>query len=625
MRRPASRTAAFYAVLFAGAALLYARSIGFSFVWDDEFFVVRNKAIQAWSFVPRYFTDASTYAGGTWAPMFRPMRNISYLLDFTAAGMDPRVFHAHNVLLHAVNACAVFWVLTLLVNAARAGEEAGAAWACFAGALFWTLHPVHTEAVAWVKSQDELLFTLFYLLAFGVYQSGVSGTGRLAVADGGRGGHEAEDDGQRQHPAHRLGAWRIAAVAGLFTLSVLSKEMALSFPLVLMLTHAYFGRRELRARTVALTALCGLVSVAYVAARHLVIGQTEQQGYLAGSFYAEMLTMARTAARYIVLAVSPSGLVADYQGFRVSHSILEIGVICSAAAVAGAVALALFLRRRVPLASFGIFWFGVTLLPVSNIVSTMQFLAERFLYLPLIGGAAVVTGLVLTMQAWLERRCALGELDSAGKSEKLRLATVLAGALFCVEAFSVSVRLPVWKDSDTLYERTFLDAPLSGRIAGNYAGVLARRGKREESMELFRRILRGDDARLRGASLSVVEQGYGLLLLSKGELDEGLSHTLEALRLDPNDANAVGNLGYYHGMRGNHEMAAKYFGKSAEMNPSDQSAWKNRGLALMKLGRIREAQEAYSRALALTDPASPEAAALRGKIGAAGAMNPTEH
>lgn len=107
------------------ALALYAQTVTFQFVWDDKIFVQRNPAIRSWSYAPRYFTDGSTYAADFFSGMYRPMRNLSYLVDYQIAGMQPWFFHAHNVVLHAACACVALWTLlrlcSLLFPALRPG------------------------------------------------------------------------------------------------------------------------------------------------------------------------------------------------------------------------------------------------------------------------------------------------------------------------------------------------------------------------------------------------------------------------------------------------------------------------------------------------------------------------
>jgi protein O-mannosyl-transferase len=574
-RGPASRKNRLLLACFGLVALVsllvYAPSLRYGFVWDDEYFVVRNRALRSWQSVPRYFTDVRTYAEGIQAPMYRPLRNISYLVDYKIAGISASWFHAHNILLHAVNACLVFWLLLHLHGAVcsrqngdssrsetLAAPRASGTILCCLMALLWAAHPAATEAVAWIKSRDELLFSTFYLVAVILLVTGLC----------------------RQ----RLSPGRIAAVSCLYALSLLSKEMAVSFPLMAWLLCALLGAGTPRRNKVLAIACLVLVTVAFVVIRHLVIGKTQQQGYIAGSFYSEMLTMTRAAARYVRLAVFPAGLLADYRAFGVSRSPGEWRVVLSCTLILALLVACVGARRRLPALCLGIAWFGIALLPVSNVVSTMQFLADRFLYLPLVGLAILLTNLLSRLEKPVPLESnAENDGPAATNLRNAAVPLTIATLLLAMAIGATSLRLPVWRSNLALYERTYLDSPPSGRIAHNYASALANSGQFDKALPLYRRLVESGDPALADADRARIEEGYGLSLMSTGSPDEGLSHSLAALALRPENPDVLGHIGFYYGSKGDHRKAFEYYDRSFRINPSNPQVRRNRELALTSL------------------------------------------
>jgi hypothetical protein len=77
-------------VAAACVALLYLPSVGFPFVFDDVALIGPDGVAQA--------------LGGTLP--YRPVRYASYLVDSWLGG-SPRIYHAHNLLLHALVAALV--------------------------------------------------------------------------------------------------------------------------------------------------------------------------------------------------------------------------------------------------------------------------------------------------------------------------------------------------------------------------------------------------------------------------------------------------------------------------------------------------------------------------------------
>ena len=529
-------------------------------MWDDEYFVVNDPAIRTVTAIPRYFTDASTYAFGTWAPMYRPMRNLSYLLNLRIAGLSPAWFHLHNVLLHAANSVLVYLLLsgTWTLTARRRPTSARALRAvrngCLLGTLFWCLHPVQTEAVAWVKGRDEMLFSFFYLAATLLLLRGVlSGEARLATL---------------------AGAWL------LFVLSLLSKEMAVSWPVVAA-GVLWMGRPAVRgARAVLFLGACVAATAGFVLARHLVIGQTEQTGYLAGSFVPQMLTSVCAAGRYLRVVVAPSGLLADYDSFRMARSPLSGRFIVAFIGMMGTVIVALLARRRAPLAAVGIAWFWILLLPVSNIVPTMQHLAERFLYLPLVGAGMVVAA------AWIgfERAAAAGAARAHAQDARLRRRAgigLAAAWLLALTAGSLA-RLPDWSSNLRLHESSWRTSGGAPRATLNYGVTLTNNRRHEDAV----RILAPLTTSPAGLSLTQTAAGLAALGMSQialGNFDAGFAAAENAAQLDPLNAGAYAAMGLCQGRKGDHAAALKSFSRAVELRPLDENLRRNLETAKAKV------------------------------------------
>ncbi|MCH8332889.1 hypothetical protein IIC65_03065, partial [Candidatus Sumerlaeota bacterium] len=146
-----------FAFLIVAGWLLWGRTLGHEFVWDDNDFIVRNAALRSWTFLPQYFTSVDTMAGGSFADqflVFRPLRNVSYRLDFAVAGLNPRWWHATNVWLHVLNALLLYLIARTLMTGPLAP--------LFAASIF-LLHPVQSEVVCWIKARDDLLAAAFSL------------------------------------------------------------------------------------------------------------------------------------------------------------------------------------------------------------------------------------------------------------------------------------------------------------------------------------------------------------------------------------------------------------------------------------------------------------------------------
>ena len=145
-------------LLIVATVALYQPVKRYPFVsFDDRDYVVRNFQIQSgvdWDTVQWAFT--SFYASN-----WHPLTWLSHALDYQLFHLDPRGHHDTNVLLHALNAALLFWVLW------RATGYAGRS---FMVAALFALHPINVESVAWVSERKNVLSLFFFLLALGAYR-----------------------------------------------------------------------------------------------------------------------------------------------------------------------------------------------------------------------------------------------------------------------------------------------------------------------------------------------------------------------------------------------------------------------------------------------------------------------
>lgn len=579
-------------LLALAVVALYLPSVRYGFVWDDTYYVLKNTTIRTWSTWLDDLRSIKAYAGMINAPMFRPVRNWSYRLDWSLAGPQPSWWHAHNVLLHALNAVLVFHLLLVIAQAALRQERvvrrpAPIMALSFVAALAWAFHPVQTEAVCWVKSRDELLFTLFSLVAI---LAGLS---------------FARDP--------RLRASRLAVAIVCAALALLSKEMAACLPLLFGIL-AFWGARARRrqVRLLWLSALTAVEVIAFVAWRHRVLGATAMCDYLSGNFYHEMLTMVRAFARYVSVSLWPARLVADYSHFDPTRSLAEPRWWFALAMLAAPVVIAVSARRRMPLVSIGFTWFFLALAPVSNVIPTMQYLAERFLYFPLIGLAMVFLGVCLWLQAVLESLPANASVRLL-PSRSLRsmsgfLVAFLAALTITALAGRTVLRMGEWRDELSLHAATLRDAPRNGRALLNVVMALANRASSPRDIEMAEQWLdllrRSNDPVLRRVNMQMWVRAEGAVAMRQGRFREAQPLWERALQYNAEDVDALIALGICHGLQGRDQQALECFLRAAQVDPLAPQLKENVIVALQQLGRTSEAQALLSGKLTLTDIAT---------------------
>src|SRR5262245_20673443 len=194
----------FAAVVVVTTVLCYRPSLDNGFTnWDDDLYVTRNPAIR--ELTPSRLLHMATRPV---AFNYHPLTVLSLALNYAASGLDPRSYHATNLLLLVVNSVLVFFFVFQLTK--RRAEAA------LMAALLFAVHPMHVESVAWVAERKDVLYTLFLMLALIAYLRYV------------------------EQPARRRPD--LVATFVCFALSLLAKPAAVTLPLLLFAIDYYVRR-----------------------------------------------------------------------------------------------------------------------------------------------------------------------------------------------------------------------------------------------------------------------------------------------------------------------------------------------------------------------------------------------
>jgi len=130
--------------------------------WDDDVNILDNPYYRGlgWRQLRWMFTNLDM-------GHFQPLSWITLGLDYLSWGMNPFGYHLTNLLLHGANAVIFYFVALRLLAAAfrepMAGRELSLRIAAGFTALFFAIHPLRVESVAWVTERRGLLAGLFFL------------------------------------------------------------------------------------------------------------------------------------------------------------------------------------------------------------------------------------------------------------------------------------------------------------------------------------------------------------------------------------------------------------------------------------------------------------------------------
>jgi len=515
------------------------------FMYDDRFFVQENAKIREWRFVPEYFANSSrSMASIFWDGIWRPLRTVSYLIDYKIWGSGAFGFHLTSLLWHLLNILLAYILLGRLFKDRRLTTMA---------CLIFALHPVQTEAVAWISSRGDLMFTAFGLMMFVFYRKYF----------------------QTRKKIH------LALSLSCFVPALLSKETAVVIPLLIMLYDWLFeGQGRIRALAAGWKRYAPYFALilAYLAMRRLALGRVSQCPYWGDSVWTTVFTMFRAALEYVRLLFLPLRLRVDYV-YQLSASLLDWRVLGSLAILSGISLLAWRDIKKQRYLAFGWLWLVTGLMPVSNLLPLTAILAERFLYLPLMGFAV-----------WA------GYLWSRLENRKLA-AAILFLALTAMMTLSIKRNLE-WQDPFRFWATEVSRSPNS-YIAHDYLGNLYYQKGDLPSAE--RHLLRAEEL---DPTYFNSLHGLSLVYAKWEKYDQAIVYARKNLSFDPASPDAYITLGISYGGKGDLLRAEEAFKQAVSIDPESKEGWTDLGVIYSQQQMWAKAAEAYSKALA-ADPGDP--------------------
>jgi protein O-mannosyl-transferase len=529
------------AVLAAVTFAVFSGALANGFVYDDNPQILQNEFIQNSSLWKQIFTGSVWAFQGGKTNFYRPLQFACYWILYRIGGPNPAVFHLLNLTLYAASG----WLVYRLSRDLFKNEVVA-----LAGALLWALHPVHVEAVVWISALPDVGFTFLILLSLVFFA-------------------QAEQGGENRRQYHLLAV--LSFFAGLFF-----KEMALSFPFLLLAYWFFLGKQENWLRRVLRWSPYWAATIVYLAVRHQALGYLTQNRQL-------WKIPPRVAEAALGLLGQDTKILfwpAHLNVFRMFHldpSLHSpwpwITLLCLGAT--------LWLRKREPLLAFLIAWWPVTLLPVLDIRQlSFPLLADRFLYFPSVGPCMALAYLLLD---WLPRRLPRPRLvPAAGCAMGLAM-------IFC--AVQTVRAIPRWRDNNTLIHYSLTQSPDSALLHMARGVVLEyEHGDLKGALSEYNTARRLNQ---KGSWPLNLDHDYylavGRIAMRMGNKEDAIEDFKKAQNAAPDSSQPSDALGAVYFPQGDYATAAKYFEQSVKANPQDVTARFYLGTCWIKLGKYHQA------------------------------------
>ena len=417
------RRALSFGALLVLAFLVFLPTIHYALVYDDHEQIAENPRLTAWSYVPGYFT-AHLQAHNTLAPAYyyRPLCLLCLRLVDAVLGPPAAIWHLASILVHlGVVVSLLLLILRLTGDWMASALSAG----------LFALHPIHTEAVAWLSSVSEPLLTLFMVLCVYYY-------------------------------AGRKGP--ISVLSILFAaLAMFTKETGIVAPALIL---AYEWTRSNFKHAVAGTVPYMIPALLFFSLRMKALGTFSPKAPSNMSVGAMILTLPRVLAVYAAHLLWPVHLSLSYN-VPIESAIwpLLLLIVVAAGLLWGVRACGANVR-------FGAAWFSITLLPALGIRYLLpdDYVHDRYLYLPTVG-------LALIAAVWFSR---------------LRITPariVAACAVTLALCWGTRSDLRIWQDDTVLFSRAVETAPQNVFVKNNLADAYLQSHRSAEAFPLLQQVI----------------------------------------------------------------------------------------------------------------------------------------
>ena len=560
--------------------------------YDDPAYVTSNRHVKAGLTVSGISWAATTMELSNW----HPLTWIFHMADCQFFGLNPAGHHWTNLLFHLLNVIVLFYILH---------HFTGELWKSAVVAALFAVHTLNVESVAWVSERKNVLSTFFWMLTMLAY-------GYYTV-----------------HPQWK----RYIVVLAVFALGLLAKPMLVTLPFVLLLLDFWPLRRtQFNLSNGNARKRDGRWIPAGEGKTFFVWLLSEKIPFFILAIISIIMTL-RAASEQAIAATEVLHII-----IRIENSIMSyvryIGKLMwperlavfypylhswPTGQVAGAALLLVFITaaviwksRTFPYLAVGWFWYLGTLVPVIGLVQVgMQAMADRYMYIPMIG--------LFIMVAW-------GVPDLLrGRRARTMILAAASGLIFFLLMICTYFQAQHWQNSVRLF-RHAISVTSGNHVAHNLLGnALRDMGQLEEAATNYRQAtainpgywpaynnlgvtrslqkryaeaialylqaikIKGDDG--------LIRFNMGDALMKTGRIDEAAFQFRQAVRLRPEVAAFHNSLGVALIRQGRHYEAAKELRETIRLDPNHAGAHHNLAMVLSHQGNLRDAVAHFSEAL----------------------------
>ncbi len=520
--------------------------------WDDDAYIFENPHILSinmaffrWAFLSFY--------DGNW----HPLTWLSHAIDYVIWGLNPMGHHLTNIILHAVNTPLVVLLAVRLIEennkryavSSMKSENPPSPPFSKGGmggfvtlydsrfplitagvtGLLFGLHPLHVESVAWASERKDLLCALFFLLSIRSYMS------------------------YQSDKRYRTYLFSL----GFFLLALMSKPMAVTLPVVLLILDWYPFKRiqSLKALWKTLVEKIPFVTLSLISSVLTVLAQRAGEAIVSmevAPLSTRALVAVKSLIAYLWKMLLPLNLIPFYPyprniSFFSFESLLPIFLVMGITIIC----VGLLKKQKLWLSVWG--YYVVTLIPVIGMVQVgNQSMADRYTYLPGLGPFLII-GLGV---AWASKK-----VDAlTRRSLIVKLAGITAAIFVFVSMIYLTInQTGIWKNSIQLWSYVIENEPEKVPHAYNNRGIAyADMKEYDQAIADYNKAIELNPRNF------FAYNNRGIAYFYKGRYDQAIADYNKSIEINPKYDIVYYNMACLYSTRNNNEEACKWLRKSIE-------------------------------------------------------------
>ena len=515
------------------AFIVYSPVFQNGFVWDDDDYIRNNPLIRTINLSEIF----SSYVMGN----YHPITILGHAIQYKIFDLSESGYHFVNLLIHIFNTLLVFYAIFLLSEKALVSLIA---------ALLFGIHPLHVESVAWAAELKDLLYSFFFICTIIFYL-------------------KFQKEQKRKYYYYAI---------ILFLLSLLSKAMAASLPVVLLLID-YFKGRKINSKALLEKAPFFILAFIFGIVAILAQKTSGATDIAVFPFHQRIVFASYGFITYLIKLVLPLDLCAyypypikngqDVPGQYYIYLLLFLGL----------AAYIFYSLRTSKKIFFGMGFFAITvflvlqLLPVGGAI-----MADRYSYIPSIG----FFYLAGEGFAWLWSR------------RNLRIfAAIIAGVAVIFYSVETKARCTIWKNGMTLWNDVIRQYQTIPQAYINRGIIFANEKKYDEALSDYNKAISLEP------KFSKAYNNRGGLMRSLKKYEEAIADFNKAIELQPDYVIAFNNRGLLMNITKRYDQALSDYSKAISLKPNYAEAFSNRAIVYRNMNKYNESLRDFGKAIEL--------------------------